>query len=262
MREQTVRKAIQAFSALALLLSCLQVRAQSTNADVDAKARIKQLYDEGLTNYNLGHYEDALVSFDKAYRIRHDSTFLFNIGQCERNLHRYEDAERSYRAYLRETSNIPPDTRDKIQKLVSEMEKAVADQRAKQPPTGIQPSGSTDAAQSVNGDGTPRPQGNDSNGAGSRRHWYRSPTGWTLVSAGVATVVIGGLLVWHSNSLSSQPFDSLQQQQDLRASSSAYQVAGITLLSVGAASTVAGGTVLGIEFRRETRSKKEVARVQ
>jgi tetratricopeptide (TPR) repeat protein len=99
----------------------------------------RHLYDQGLTDYNLSHYDEALASFEKAYRIKHDPAFLFNIGQCQRQLHRYEDAERSYRAFLRESPNTPKAGREQVQKLVADMEKAVADERAKQPPTGTEP---------------------------------------------------------------------------------------------------------------------------
>lgn len=99
----------------------------------DSTAKAKHLYDDAVTDYNLGHYDEALASFEQAYRIRHDPVFLFNIGQCERQLHRYEDAERSYRAYLRESTELPQTTREQVQKLVTEMNAASQDARAKQP---------------------------------------------------------------------------------------------------------------------------------
>jgi len=99
----------------------------------------KELYDSGRTNYNLGHFEEALGDFERAYRARHDPVFLFNIAQCQRSLHRYEEAARSYRTYLREANNLPAATRDQVQKLAADMDKALEEQRMKQPPTGTQP---------------------------------------------------------------------------------------------------------------------------
>jgi tetratricopeptide repeat protein len=99
----------------------------------------KELYTSGRTSYNLGHYEEALRDFEAAYRSKQDAAFLFNIAQCQRNLRRYEDAERSYRAYLRETKNVPPTTREQVQKLIAEMEHSVQEERSKQPPTGTEP---------------------------------------------------------------------------------------------------------------------------
>jgi hypothetical protein len=120
---------------IAILL--LVTAASSARAEDTSKAR--ELYEDGVTNYNLGHFEEALASFESAYRRHHDPAFLFNIGQCQRNLHKYEDAERSYRAYLRESPDLPDSTRLQVQKLMLEMEQAINEQRAKQPPTGTQP---------------------------------------------------------------------------------------------------------------------------
>jgi hypothetical protein len=105
----------------------------------EVKAQGRQLYDQGLTDYNLGHYTKALGAFENGYRIWHDPSFLFNIAQCERAMNQYEDAERSYRAYLRESENLSEAQRDRIQRLIQEMEKAIQAERAKQPPTGTQP---------------------------------------------------------------------------------------------------------------------------
>src|SRR4051812_45998603 len=102
-----------------IVVLVILVVAAAANAE-SSSAKAKQLYDLGVTDYNLGHYEDALVAFEQAYRVRHDAAFLFNIGQCQRQLRRYEEAERSYRAYLRE-SDLPPTTREQVQKLVAEM---------------------------------------------------------------------------------------------------------------------------------------------
>ncbi len=132
------------FSRLKHLISCVTVvLAMATAARVayaDANTeKARQLYDDGVTNYNLGHYGEALAAFEKAYRVRHDAAFLFNIAQCQRQLRRYDDAQRSYRAYLRETSDLPQATRDQVQKLIGEMDQAMADARANQASAGTPP---------------------------------------------------------------------------------------------------------------------------
>lgn len=126
------------FLSLILTATFLALTAPLSHADSSA-AKARELYDDGVTDYNLGHYDEALVAFESAYRAHRDAAFLFNIGQCQRNLHKYEDAERSYRAFLRESSNLSDDSKTQIQKLIAEMDVAIQEQRAKQPPTGIQP---------------------------------------------------------------------------------------------------------------------------
>src|SRR5437879_1811566 len=97
--------------AFAILGAIALVMVSAAPAYSDANtAKAKQLFDDGVTNYNLSHFEEALTAFEAAYRLRHDPAFLFNIAQCQRNLKRYEEAQRSYRAYLRESPDLQPGT--------------------------------------------------------------------------------------------------------------------------------------------------------
>jgi tetratricopeptide (TPR) repeat protein len=128
-----------------------------TVARADATtAKAKQLYEDGVTSYNLGHFDEALDAFEKAYRIRHDAAFLFNIGQCQRNLKRYEEAQRTFRAYLRESPDLAEKTRSQIQQIMGEMDRALAEERAKQPPTGTQAPATTQPTESAARTSAPR----------------------------------------------------------------------------------------------------------
>ena len=128
-----------ALVAYLVVLNTAETAWAQSPGSADAKTQARQLYDEGLTNYNLGHYTVALGSFESGYKLWHDPSFLFNIAQCERALNRYQDAERTYRAFVRESSGISDAQRDKIQRLIQEMEKAIQAERAKQPPVATQP---------------------------------------------------------------------------------------------------------------------------
>ncbi len=124
------------------LIGILLVVLVSVRSSADSStARAKELYGAGVTEYNLGHYDTALASFEQAYRLHHDPAFLFNIGQCQRQLRRYEDAERSYRAYLRETEDLSQAIRDEVQKLIAEMRASVERERAKAVAPPAAPSG-------------------------------------------------------------------------------------------------------------------------
>jgi hypothetical protein len=123
-----------------LLVASLFVPAR---AHADAKEQARAAYDGGSTEYNLGNYDKALEHFRTAYRLVHEPALLFNIGQCQRQLGDYDGASKSYRAYLREASDVSEDRRAEVQKLVDTMELALKDKRAQQPPTGTQPLGTT-----------------------------------------------------------------------------------------------------------------------
>lgn len=128
---------VERFTAISMLGALLMLLVSARPALADSStAKAKQLFEDGVTSYNLGHYEEALTAFDIAYRLKQDAAFLFNIAQCQRNLRRYEDAQRTYRAYLRETPDLSAGTKAQIQQIMNELERAQADERAKQPPTG------------------------------------------------------------------------------------------------------------------------------
>ena len=106
--------------------------------DDDAR-KAKLAFQQGLTAYNLSHFDEALSEFEKAYRLKADSAFLFNIAQCHRQLNQPQDAIRSYRAFLRESA-ADSSRREEVQRLITEQEKLVVarDQAAATPPTGVQ----------------------------------------------------------------------------------------------------------------------------
>jgi tetratricopeptide (TPR) repeat protein len=88
-------------------------------ADSD-KAR--EHYSRGMKAYNLQEWGVALTEFKAAYLEKEDSAFLFNIGQCQRQLGQYEAAAKSYRLYLTQTPDAP--NRDQVLTLIEEMKVA------------------------------------------------------------------------------------------------------------------------------------------
>jgi tetratricopeptide (TPR) repeat protein len=146
---------------LLFVVALFAIAAAPRIADADSDtAKAKQLYAQGVTAYNLGHYDEALTAFEMGYRLRQDSAFLFNIAQCQRMLNRYQDAERTYRAYLRESPALPDAKREQIQKLIAEMENAIEEQRSKQPPTGTQAPATTQPTEPASPNTRPAPADN------------------------------------------------------------------------------------------------------
>lgn len=92
----------------------------------------QRLYDEGKRLYNLGKFSEAVVEFEKAYDLYRAPEFLFNIGQCYRNLRNFEKAIFVFESYLREKPTT--DKRQLVEELIAEMrkEKEAEDQRLRQ----------------------------------------------------------------------------------------------------------------------------------
>ena len=69
------------------------------------KALAKVEFDQAQIQYKLGHFEDALAGYSRAYEMFPAPAFLFNIGQCHKNLKNYERAIFFFEGYLREEKN-------------------------------------------------------------------------------------------------------------------------------------------------------------
>src|SRR5690242_16110109 len=96
----------------------------------DNKQVAKGLFESGLRQYNLGHFERALSDFESAYQTVPDPVFLFNVGQCNRMLGRTQEALLAYRAYLREAPKAP--NREEVDRLRAELERTLEQQRKQQ----------------------------------------------------------------------------------------------------------------------------------
>ena len=52
-----------------------------------ATQEAKTHFQAGQTKYKLGRFDEALADYSKAYELKPIPSFLFNIGQCHRQLH-------------------------------------------------------------------------------------------------------------------------------------------------------------------------------
>ena len=122
------------------LIFCLGSVAHASEPSDRGASEARRLYESGMKHYNVGEYKEALQSFKDAYFAKPDAVFLFNMGQCFRQLNQPADAAREYRAYLRESPDAP--NRAEVERLISAAEDQVRQQNATAPPTGILPAGS------------------------------------------------------------------------------------------------------------------------
>lgn len=226
---------------------------QAIAAPDPAVQQAKALYDNGVTDYNLGHFEDALVSFEQAYRLRHDPAFLFNIGQCERQLGRYEDAERSYKAYLRETTDLPPGARAEVETLIAQMRKAVEQRKptstatanpaqARPQPTPRQPQAATPAVDVVR----------RSDDRGGRTKLI---AGVTVAAFGVASIAAGGgfyAAASAANDRLNHPANGVYSES-AEHSRDTFQSLDIAAFVVGGVAVVTGTTLAVLGWRQRHR---------
>ena len=99
-----------------------------TAAPSDTASEAKALARRSVVEYNGGDFEKALVDVKQAYDLDPAPGLLYNIGQCHRALHHWEQAEFFFKGFLREKPRAP--NRAAVKALVDEMEKNRLDELA------------------------------------------------------------------------------------------------------------------------------------
>ncbi|HUH03110.1 MAG TPA: tetratricopeptide repeat protein [Kofleriaceae bacterium] len=91
----------------------------SSKADPDLE-RAKKLFYQGQKLFDLRRFEQALEKYEAAFEAKAIPDFLFNIGQCHRNLDNFDEAIFSFRRFLQ----LEPETprREQIEALIAELE--------------------------------------------------------------------------------------------------------------------------------------------
>jgi hypothetical protein len=95
-------------------------------------------FDQGVQEYNLGHFTEAIAEFEKAYRADPTPIMLFNIAQSYRQLGNRERALFFYRRYLEQA---PPDApnRSEVEQRTKELAQSLEQERdlKQRPPTEV-----------------------------------------------------------------------------------------------------------------------------
>jgi tetratricopeptide (TPR) repeat protein len=90
------------------------------HAEDAATRTARRHFQKGEKLFALGRFDDALEQYEQAFEARPLPAFLFNIGQCHRNLGNYDQAIFSFRKYLDQSPDA--DNRDAVLELIDELE--------------------------------------------------------------------------------------------------------------------------------------------
>jgi tetratricopeptide (TPR) repeat protein len=116
-------------------MSCALLSAQGFVAPSSARAEdavtrtAKRHFGKGEKLFALGHFDEALEEYQAAFDAKPIAGFLFNIGQCYRNLGDYDQAIFSFRKYLTLEPEAP--NREGVEKYIEELEQAKSKQEGK-----------------------------------------------------------------------------------------------------------------------------------
>ena len=122
---------------LAVMLLSLGAGAAIAKPKVsDKDAAAKAAYEEATKAYNLGKFDKAIEAYERAYDLKPDPVFLFNIAQSHRLNNNFKQALFFYKSFLRNAPDAP--NRAQIEERIAELEEWVAKQQvtANAPPVG------------------------------------------------------------------------------------------------------------------------------
>ncbi len=215
--------------------------------------RAKVLFQQAEVHFSVGEFARALDLYKDAYKTKPLPGFLFNIGQCHRNLGRCDQALFFYRQYLLRASDPP--NRAEVERLIEICERAakpatrpatVPVARVVRPPP---------ATRALPPDPPPPPPRQ-----GIRPAWF-----WTGVALSVAllgTGVATGTIALRKSSEYKEQETTIARREELRDAGEALSRTANITIAAGAA-TAAATIVLSIftDFGgRERRTSPAPAR--
>ena len=183
MRAPAVAVAV-AFAALTATASAAENRAAG-----ERPGRV--LFEQAEAKFNVGRFDEALADYQAAYDVEPLPAFLFNIGQCYRNMGNYEQAQFFFRRYTTLEPRSP--NRPAAERLIAEMDRLAGERAAAAEHDRSAPALALAAPPATGGDrqarvDQPASVANTRGGEASRP-LHRRPWFWVAVSA----AIVGGV---------------------------------------------------------------------
>jgi hypothetical protein len=127
-----VNRAVAVATLLVVALAC-------SVAHAEAAAEAKEHFSRGVKLYNLGHFQEAIPEFEKAYDLEPAPILLFNIAQSHRQNGNKDRALFFYRRYLEQEPNAAKraDVEQRMKELAESLEQE--NEQKQKPPTEVTP---------------------------------------------------------------------------------------------------------------------------
>jgi tetratricopeptide (TPR) repeat protein len=103
-----------------IVLPIVILAPRPAHAEDAATHAARKAFDKGEKLFALGRFAEALTQYQQAFDAKPIPAFLFNIGQCHRNLADYDAAIFSFKKYLRLDPDAP--NREAVLALIDELE--------------------------------------------------------------------------------------------------------------------------------------------
>ncbi len=197
--------------------------------------------------YNVRSFEEASVEYKAGALVEPAPIFDYNLGQCYRQLKRYQDAIWHYDRFVKSSPNTPEHVAS-VQKLIADMKAELDSKAMREPPTDPGPTGETPvpAVVAPNPAEPPpaQPRAAVIPASPAVEPWYADTFGWGLAGVGaVGVVASAGLFVNASGLVDDANHATSQQEQNaLRDKADSRKLLG-TVIGIGGIALLTTGII-------------------
>jgi hypothetical protein len=128
---------VKACGAVLVAAALIAAWPGSARAENRATEQARQHYESGTRHYDLGHWDEAIAEFEKAYELRPDPSFLYNLAQTNRRKGDLKRALDLYKNFLRKVPKGPQ--RDEVEEKIAALQKQIDEAASKPAAVPIEP---------------------------------------------------------------------------------------------------------------------------
>ncbi len=227
------------FRRFALASVALLILFASNFAFADPLAKPKdptaqQRLTAGNKLYRVREFEKAVGEYKAGALIEDVPVFHYNLGQCYRQLGKYEDAIWHYERFI-ERGKPTGQMRGAVDAFLTQMRAELEKKATTQPP--IEPAPEPTPP-------TPPPQPKTTKVKVPGEPWYRDRIGWGLAGAGLVGIGVSSGLFANAKNIEGDANDEMIQtkREALRDRASSRRTVG-TIVGIGGAALLLGGLV-------------------
>jgi tetratricopeptide (TPR) repeat protein len=203
----------------------------------------------GNAYYRTKKFEQALSEYEKGVQLEDAAIFLYNIGQCHRALHHWDDAIWVYRRFL-DRAKPEPALVERVEGFLKDAEQNRAEDQKRAPlrePVDTASAGERRTPQPASApQPSPSPVMPGPSSSAMRivrgEPWYRDPLGWTETGVGVVGIGVGAWLLADVASLNDEANKTMnvEARSSLFARAHTRRTEGAVVGAVGVVAAVVG----------------------
>lgn len=218
---------------LAVVLIASPARADDPSMAKPNKAAARDRLSAGNKLYRIREFEKAAEEYKAGALIEDAPVFYYNLGQCYRQLDRYEDAIWHYERFI-ERGKPTGQLRGAVDAFLIQLK--VELQRKAAVPAPVEPTPEVKAPE------PPPPPPKVTKVKIPGEPWYRDGLGWGIAGAGVVALGVGGWLLIDAKGIEDDANSQAAQsaRESLRDRATTRRITGSIVGGVGVAVLVAG----------------------